>query len=46
MAVRNLLHKNKAEKFKTWLIEKGWSIEANKGIYEVIRATKNEKTII
>ena len=31
---------NKLEKFKQWLIDDGWNIEAPKGDWEVLRARK------
>ncbi len=40
MANRALLHRSKIEDFKGWLQEDGWQIEQTKGIYEVVRATK------
>jgi len=40
MSQRCLLHKNKLEKFKQWLINNGWEIKDTKGFYEVLRATK------
>lgn len=40
MANRALLHRSKLEEFKSWLKEDGWQIEQTKGIYEVVRATK------
>jgi len=40
MANRALLHRSKIEDFKNWLQEDGWQIESTKGIYEVVRATK------
>ena len=40
MANRALLHRSKIEDFKSWLQEDGWQIEHTKGIYEVVRATK------
>lgn len=45
MAVRNLLHKNKLEDFKQWLVECGWEIEPTKGDYEVLRARKDDKRL-
>ncbi len=43
MAVRNLLHKNKLDDFRQWLIKEGWVIEPTKGDYEVLRARKGNK---
>lgn len=36
--MRNLLHKNKLEDFKTYLVENGWIIQDTKGVFEVLRA--------
>jgi len=38
MASRNILHRNKLESFKEYLISKGWVMQDTKGIYEVLRA--------
>lgn len=38
MAVRNILHKNKLEGFKEYLVSKGWVIQDTKGTYEALRA--------
>lgn len=46
MANRNILHKSKLDDFRTWLINDEWSINQPKGEYEVLRAVKNNKTII
>jgi len=35
---RNLLHKNKINQFKEWLLKNGWEIQETKGFYEVLRA--------
>lgn len=43
MATRNLLHKNKLDDFKRWLVKDGWKIEPTKGLYEVLRARKGNK---
>ena len=40
MAIRELLHKSKLPKFAEWLTEQGWTIQAVKGRYEVLRAKK------
>jgi len=41
------LHESKFEKFKRFLTAKGWIIQENKSVYEVIRAKKKgEKTIV
>ena len=40
MAVRDVLHKNKLEAFKKWLIADGWELQDLKGTYEVLRARK------
>lgn len=40
MAIRNLLHKNKLEDFKRWLISKGWELEPTRGVYEALRARR------
>ncbi len=37
MAKKNLLHRNKLEQFKQWLIDKGYEPESNCGVYEVLR---------
>lgn len=46
MAERCLLHKNKLEAFKEWLIRKGYEIQDTKGFYEVLRAKKDKNTVI
>lgn len=38
MACRHRLHHNHLERFKSYLIGKGWVIEEPKGEYEVLRA--------
>lgn len=45
-AERGLLHKNKLNAFKEWLITKGYEIQNTKGIYEVLRAKKDKNTVI
>lgn len=40
MANRHMLHINKLEDFKEWLVKDGWEIEEPKGNYEVLRARK------
>lgn len=42
MARRNILHRNKLENFKEYLISKGWVIQDTKGIYEELRAVNPE----
>ncbi len=42
MARRNILHRNQLEKFKEYLISKGWNIQETKGMYEVLRAVNKE----
>ena len=46
MAQRDLLHKSKLDDFRSWLFDKGWSIEDTKGDYEVLRAVKDKRTLI
>lgn len=46
MAERCLLHKNKLEALKTWLVSKGYEIMQIKGDFEVIRAKKDRDTVI
>jgi len=47
MAIRNLLHLNKVEDFKKFLINKGWTLQEPTNIFEIIRATKpKENTIV
>lgn len=46
MAERCLLHKNKVELLKWWLSSKGYEIQQNKGIYEVLRAKKGKDTVV
>ena len=47
MARRELLHKSKLEGFKEWIKAQGWTIQALKGCYEVLRAVKpGEDTLI
>lgn len=46
VAERCLLHKNKLELFKGWLSLKGYEIQDTKGDYEVLRAKKNNDTVI
>lgn len=40
MANRNTLSTSKLDKFKEWLINNGWTLQKTKGVYEVVRATK------
>ena len=40
------LHESKFELFKIFLINKGWSIQDTKSIYECIRATKKDNNPI
>lgn len=42
MAKRAILHKNKLDDFKKWLVEDGWKTERLKGNYEVLRARKQD----
>ena len=46
MAERCLLHQNKLFWFKWWLCARGYEIQANKSIYEVLRAKKDKNTVI
>lgn len=43
---RCLLHKNKLELFANWLKDNGYNVVETKGIYEVLRATKDKETVI
>ena len=43
MANRHILSPTRLNEFKTYLISKGYSIEAPKGTYEVLRATKKSR---
>lgn len=40
MANRNTVSIHKIEEFTEWLKQKGWTIESNKGDYDVLRARK------
>ena len=40
MANRHILSTTRLNEFKTYLLSKGFSLEAPKGNYEVLRATK------
>lgn len=42
MATRNILHRNKLESFKEYLVSKGWVIQDTKGMYEALRAINPE----
>lgn len=44
MAARNLLHKSKLTAFRTYLESKGWTIEPNKGFYDILRARHPQYT--
>lgn len=44
MANRNTLSVTMLDEFKTYLISKGFTIEAPKGNYEALRATKKGRT--
>lgn len=46
MAERSLLHQNKLEPLKIWLTSGGYELQPTKGIYEVLRATKDKETVI
>ena len=46
MALRNRLHINKIEDFKSWLVQDGWELVDVKGYYEVLRAKKAKRTLI
>ena len=46
MGNRHLLHMNKLEKFKQWLELDGWEIQANKDLFEVLRARKDGRYLI
>ena len=46
MANRNTLHSNKLDAFRKWLIKTGWTIEEPKGIWEVLRAKKDRKSVV
>lgn len=43
MANRHTLAVTKLYDFAEWLISDGWKLEAPKGLYEVLRATKEGK---
>lgn len=43
MANRCILHRNHLDAFKEWLKNDGWEIEDTKGLYEVLRARKEER---
>lgn len=43
MANRHILSITKLEDFKTYLLSNGYKLEAPKGDYEVLRATKTER---
>lgn len=45
MANRNTLSVGNLDKFKEWLISDGWRLHNPKGIYEVLRATKDGKPL-
>lgn len=45
MATRSVLHMNKLDEFKKWLVSDGWTIEPVKGDYEVLRARKASRKI-
>ena len=38
MANRHLLHKDKLDEFRDWLVSEGWNIYPSRGDYEVLRA--------
>lgn len=40
MANRNTLAVTKLEDFTVWLVSDGWRVQEPKGLYEVLRATK------
>ena len=42
MANRRILHRNRLESFKEYLMSKGWTIQDTKGLYEVLRAVNKE----
>lgn len=44
MANRRILHRNRLESFKEYLMSKGWTIQDTKGLYEVLRAVNKEVT--
>ena len=46
MASRALLSINVLDEFKDWLKEKGFTIYDTKGIFEVLRAKKENKWVI
>ena len=46
MPNRSTLHKSKLEDFKEWLTANGWTIEPNKGHFEVLRARKDKRIVI
>lgn len=46
MANRCLLHQNKLEAFKEWLVNDGWKLYPRKDYSEVLRAKKNKKWLI
>lgn len=43
MATRALLHKNKLNTLKYWLVRNGWKVHEPKGEYEVLRATRKKR---
>jgi len=43
MADRHTLSVNKIDDFKKWLASDGWVLQETKGVYEVLRATKQGK---
>lgn len=46
MANRGLLHVDRLDDFKEWLIRHGYVFVPTKSIYEVIRAVKGYETVI
>lgn len=46
MAERCLLHQNKLDLLRWWLLSRGYEIQAPKGIYEELRAKKGKDTVI
>ena len=42
MRSRNLLHSKDVERFKQWLIDKGYKLEKPKGFYEILRWKGNK----
>lgn len=43
MADRGLLHMNDVEPFAAWAQGKGWTRPPTKGLYEVLRLTRQER---